>query len=83
MYSIKLHTKVIALKHKISNSGQFNGRRDGADGRTVKTALLVETRRKKKNRENKIKVVRLYGELSEIDGCQELEICLHLNGLSL
>jgi len=82
MYSITLHTKVNALEHKISSSGQFNGRLDGADGRTVKTAFLLKTSWKKKNRETKIKEVRLYGELSEIDGCQEMEICLHLNGLS-
>jgi hypothetical protein len=82
MYSIILHTKVNALKHKISSSEQFNGRLDGADGRTVKTAFLVETSWKKKKRETKIKTVILYGELSEINGCQEMEICLHLNGLS-
>jgi hypothetical protein len=82
MYSITLHTKVNVLKHKISSSGQFDGRLDGADVRTVKTAFLVETSWKKKNRETKIKAVRLYGQLSEIDECQEMEICLHLNGLS-
>jgi len=82
MYSITLHTKLNALIHKLSSSGQLDGRLNRADGGTAKTPFLKETRRKKKSRESKIKVVRLYGELSEIDRCQEMEICLHLNGLS-
>jgi hypothetical protein len=77
-----LHTKVIALERKLSSTGQFNGGLDGTDGRTVRTVSLVETSWKKQSRETKIKVFRLCGELSEIDGCQEMEICLHLNGLS-
>jgi len=40
MQSITLHTKVIALKHKISSSEQFHGRIDGADDRTVKTVFV-------------------------------------------
>jgi hypothetical protein len=43
-------------------------------GRTVKKAFFGETRRKKKSRKTKSKVVvRLYWELSEIVGCQEME----------
>jgi len=40
MCSITLHTKVTTLIPKISSSGQFNGRLDGADGRTIKTTFL-------------------------------------------
>jgi hypothetical protein len=42
--------------------------------RTVKKVFLGETRGKKKSRKTKSKVVvRLYCELSEISGCQEME----------
>jgi hypothetical protein len=44
-----------------------------SDDRTVKKVFLGQTRWKKKSRKTKIKEVRLYWELSEIYGCQEVE----------
>ena len=40
MYSITLHIKVTALIHKISSSGEFNGKLDMAGGRIIKTTCV-------------------------------------------